>query len=217
MVQALTMLRLGRAVAVGRSTGVCRAFATGAGGNQGDLVFDTFKEQQQQYQALLDGSKNIKAPLNGDEAAIKKYAQEMEALRQKVGLPDHSEALEANLEYQLYAAHGDLRGFLASTAESRDLGEYSSVLAEVERAVDAADLNTDKGLEALGKQIGDIQAKHKLDSYDKIKDAAIFDMYKQQLESLRSKVVEDMDTVKRRDNLDFVQVDPAELKAKPVL
>jgi len=29
--------------------------------------------------------------------------------------------------------------------------------------------------------------------------------------------VEDMDTVKRRDNLDFVQVDPAELKAKPVL
>jgi hypothetical protein len=99
-------------------------------GNQGDLVFATFKEQQQQYQALLDGSKvrcgahrhvcaphgssvtsrvgatlstacigtherstesvmlrplqNIKAPLNGDEAAIKKYAQEMEALRQKV-------------------------------------------------------------------------------------------------------------------------------------
>ena len=31
--------------------------------------------------------------------------------------------------------------------------------------------------------------------------------YKTQLESLRSKVVEDMDTVKRRDNLDFVQVD----------
>jgi hypothetical protein len=30
--------------------------------------------------------------------------------------------------------------------------------------------------------------------------------YKQQLESLRSKVVEDMDTVKRRDNLAFVQV-----------
>jgi hypothetical protein len=30
--------------------------------------------------------------------------------------------------------------------------------------------------------------------------------YKTQLESLRSKVVEDMDTVKRRDNLDFVQV-----------
>ena len=99
----------------------------------------------------------------------------------------------------------------------------------------------------------DIQAKHKLDSYDKIKDKAIFDMvhiccmhtpcsclftpigyvevadagclrvhvtqldhaclptlqYKQQLDSLRSKVVEDMETVKRRDNLDFVQVQSA--------
>ena len=27
---------------------------------------------------------NIKAPLNGDDAAIRKYAQEMEALRKKV-------------------------------------------------------------------------------------------------------------------------------------
>jgi len=220
MAQALTMSRLGRAVAIGRSTGLCRAFATtttGVGGNENDLVFDTFKEQQQQYQALLDGSKNIKAPLNGDDAAIRKYAQEMEALRKKVGLPDHSEALEANLEYQLHASHGDLRGFLATAAESRDLGEFSDVLAEVEKAVDSADMTSDKGLEALGKKIGDIQTKHKLDTYDKIKDKAIFDMYKTQLESLRSKVVEDMDTVKRRDNLDFVQVDPAELKAKPVL
>jgi hypothetical protein len=118
MVQALIMSRLGRAVAVsaltgvlwriftcadlpktmlnndhffqvGRSAGVCRAFATTSGvggefmlptpvchevkggrcmggaeqcyhtctGNENDLVFETFKEQQQQYQALLDGSK----------------------------------------------------------------------------------------------------------------------------------------------------------------
>ena len=99
-------------------------------------------------------------------------------------------------------------------------------------------------------RLQDIQTKHKLDTYDKIKDKAIFDMvhttdcthpnpaclrapvdgcqwasgglehvavklsihvccalqYKTQLESLRSKVVEDMDTVKRRDNLEFVQV-----------
>ena len=33
--------------------------------------------------------------------------------------------------------------------------------------------------------------------------------YKQQLESLRAKVVEDMDTVKRRDHLEFVEVDPS--------
>jgi hypothetical protein len=117
---------------------------------------------------VLRCMQNIKAPLNGDEAAIRKYAQEMEALRKKVrsgsvfvqcssllsrqggdpacpadllgqsggftqwqvGLPDHSEALEAGLEYQLHASHGDLRGFLANTAESRDFGEYSDVLGE---------------------------------------------------------------------------------------
>lgn len=45
-----------------------------------------------------------------------------------MGLPDHSEALEANLEYQLHASHGDLRGFLATAAEARDLGEFSDVL-----------------------------------------------------------------------------------------
>jgi hypothetical protein len=48
----------------------------------------------------------------------------------QVGLPDHSEALEANLEYQLHASHGDLRGFLATAAEARDLGEFSDVLGE---------------------------------------------------------------------------------------
>lgn len=51
----------------------------------------------------------------------------------QVGLPDHSEALEANLEYQLHASHGDLRGFLATAAEARDLGEFSDVLGEALR------------------------------------------------------------------------------------
>jgi hypothetical protein len=52
----------------------------------------------------------------------------------QVGLPDHSEALEANLEYQLHASHGDLRGFLATAAESRDLGEFSDVLGAALRS-----------------------------------------------------------------------------------
>ena len=41
--------------------------------------------------------------------------------------------------------------------------------------------------------------------------------YKKQLEDLRAKVVEDMDVVKRRDGLTFVNVDPSTLKAKPVM
>lgn len=41
--------------------------------------------------------------------------------------------------------------------------------------------------------------------------------YKEQLESLRSKVVEDMETVKRRDNLDFVEVRGGTIAAPCVL
>lgn len=49
-------------------------------------------------------------------------------MRIQVGLPDHAEALEAQLEYQLHASHGDVRGFLASAAERRDLGEFTDVI-----------------------------------------------------------------------------------------
>jgi hypothetical protein len=56
------------------------------------------------------------------------HHRQVESVPSQVGLPDHSEALEANLEYQLHASHGDLRGFLATAAEARDLGEFSDVL-----------------------------------------------------------------------------------------
>ncbi len=46
---------------------------------------------------------------------------------------------------------------------------------------------------------------------------AVLLQYKSQLERLRAKVVEDMEVVKRRDHLEFVEVDPATLKAKPLL
>ena len=35
--------------------------------------------------------------------------------------------------------------------------------------------------------------------------------YKQQLSSIRQKAIEDMDVVKRRDGLEFVNVDPAKI------
>ena len=35
---------------------------------------------------------NIKPPLNGDDAAIKKYAKDMEALRKKVGAQQFASA-----------------------------------------------------------------------------------------------------------------------------
>ena len=40
--------------------------------------------------------------------------------------------------------------------------------------------------------------------------------YKEQLEDLKTKAAEDMDSVKRKDHLDFVNVDPSNLRLTPV-
>lgn len=226
-------LVLSRALTAGRKALVPRiqCFATApaqpdpaqsASEGDSDMVLDTFKEQQHQYRALLDGSKDLQAPLNGDEAAIRKYATEMEALRKKVGLPEHVETLEAVLEYKLQQAHGDVRSFLAATLEGQDFGDFEGAAAEVNAAVEAASkdggLRTDseQGWDVLEQKLGEIQKKHGLESYDKIKDKAILEMYTQQLSDLKAKVVEDMDNVKRRDHLDWVDVDTSTLRASAI-
>ena len=38
-------------------------------------------------------------PLTGDEAAVKKYAQEVEALKKKFGMPDYEDTFNAELDY----------------------------------------------------------------------------------------------------------------------
>lgn len=204
-----------RAVALQRSQCFATAAAQKTGGDD-DIVLDTFKEQQQQYRALLDGSKNLVPPLDGDKAAIKKYATDMENLRKKVGLPDHVETVEALLGYKLQVARGDVQAFLASALEGQELpDDLAGIVGEVEAALDSADKGG-KGWGEFTKKIQDIQNKHKLSSYDKIKDEAITEMYTNQLSALRAKVSEDMEVVKRRDHLDFVNVDPSELKVTSI-
>ena len=58
---------------------------------------------------------------------------------QQVGLPDHAEALEAQLEYQLQSG-GDVRSFLASAAESQDLGEFAGVIGAPRCALVISDI-----------------------------------------------------------------------------
>ena len=53
-----------------------------------DVVLSSFRQSQTQYQALMAGLQNIPLPLTGDDAAVKKYASDVEALKQKIGMPD---------------------------------------------------------------------------------------------------------------------------------
>lgn len=47
----------------------------------------------------------------------------------QVGLPDHAEALEAQLDYQLQTS-GDVKSFLSNIAETQDLGDFSVVMGK---------------------------------------------------------------------------------------
>lgn len=75
-----------------------------------------------------------------------------------MGLPDHSEALEARLEYQLETS-GDIKTFLSTVAEAQDLGEFSGVLG-VRQSPDVDDLNHIDGHHLHSDWIAFIQSMH---------------------------------------------------------
>ena len=83
-----TMLRLvttraarhaARAVAPACNVAFQRGYA-----ESGDIVKDVFLNQQKQFRALLDATKDLEVPVNGDRAAIKAYAEKRKAIMQKV-------------------------------------------------------------------------------------------------------------------------------------
>jgi len=68
-----------RAVAPACNVAFQRGYA-----ESGDIVKDVFLNQQKQFRALLDATKDLEVPVNGDRAAIKAYAEKRKAIMQKV-------------------------------------------------------------------------------------------------------------------------------------
>lgn len=68
-----------RAVAPACNVAFQRGYAEG-----GDIVKDVFLNQQKQFRALLDATKDLEVPVDGDSAAIKAYAEKRKAIMQKV-------------------------------------------------------------------------------------------------------------------------------------
>jgi hypothetical protein len=68
-----------RAVAPACIAAYQRGYAEG-----GDIVKEVFLNQQKQFRALLDATKDLEVPVDGDRAAIKAYAEKRKAIMQKV-------------------------------------------------------------------------------------------------------------------------------------
>lgn len=174
--------------------------------------------------APLRRPQSIPIPLTGDDAAIKKYSQEVEALKKKVGMPDYEDVIGAELDYAFACAGQNVRKFVGSVLEDMQLGGGSleGVGAEVAAAVEEAeaasgrelDAGNDKGWALLAQRIGDIERKHGLQDKAKVRDEAVTEMYKKHIASLREAVAGDVDKARKADGLEHIQPSLAALKPK---
>lgn len=164
-------------------------------------------------------------PLTGDDAAVKKYAQEVEALKKKVGMADYEDVLNAQMDYAFACAGYDVRKFVTSVLDDLELsGNLTAVAKETLAAVEEAetasgrelDATNDKGWAALTKRIGEIEAKHGLQDKAKVREEAVFDMYKKHISSLKEAVEGEVDKARKADNLEHIKADLSILKPKLV-
>lgn len=169
---------------------------------------------------------NISVPLTGDEAAIKKYAQEVEALKQKVGMPDYEDVINAQLDYAFACSGYDVKKFISSVLKDLSIsgGAYDAIAKEVQAAVDQAeassgrelDASNQKGWQILTTKIAEIEKAHGLTDKVKVRQEAVFDMYKKHINSLKEAVVGDLDKARAASGLESMEPDLASLKPKLV-
>lgn len=187
-----------------------------------DVVLSSFRQSQQQYQQLMQGLQNINLPLTGDDAAVKKYAADVEALKKQIGMPDVEDVITAELDYKYACANQDVRSFVSGALEGMSLGggleaakgELLAAVDEAERSLGAqlGGANA-KGWQVLTAKLGEIERKYGLSDQGKVRDDAIFDMYKKHITQLRTQVVDDMNKA-RTDDLADVPTNLAGLKPK---
>ncbi|EFN54209.1 expressed protein [Chlorella variabilis] len=189
-----------------------------------DIVLSSFRQSQQQYQQLMQGLQNISLPLTGDDAAIKKYAADVEALKKQIGMPDVEDVISAELDYKFACTGYAVRQFVTEALESMSLGgSMAAAKAEIMAALDEAekagggelDSANEKGWQVLTAKLGEIEKKYGLADKGKVREEAIFEMYKQHINQLRTTVLSDMNKA-RTDDLADIQPSLTGLKPKLV-
>ncbi|KAL0036607.1 hypothetical protein WJX79_002489 [Trebouxia sp. C0005] len=195
----------------------------GGSADEDDIVIQAFREQTKQYKQVYESAKNIAVPLNGDMDAIKKYAEEMQKIKKQAGALDPVEVADARMEYDLECSGYNVRQFLGTISGQGTLGEFGhavmkdllELVTEIEQETDAVlDAENEEGWEMFQERVADISKKHGLEDFEKIKEEGIIEQYAKSLEDLRKAAEEDMDVAKRKDGLDWVNVDAAQLKPK---
>lgn len=183
------------------------------------MVMSAFKKQQANYKELMKGLSKVDVPLEGDAAAIKGYAQEVEKLKKKIGMPDYDAIVKAEMAYAMSVAGNDVKKFVNSVLGELDVSktvfegigqDVMDAIAEAEKASGKElDASNDKGWKTLSSKIAAIEKKYGLQDAAKVKDAAVLEMYTKHIQSIKDTVEGEIAKVKDAEG---IQIDKVDLK-----
>ena len=125
-------------------------------------------------------------------------------------MPDYEDTLNAELDYAFACSGYDVKKFVTSFSGTSTLEMALRVSPiEISAAVEAAeaasgrelDAGNDKGWQVLSTAIANIEKKYGLQDKAKVREEAVFDMYKKHITSLREAVEGDVDKARSAERL----------------
>lgn len=211
-----------RAVPAVQKAASQRLFSTAV---EEDVVKAAFMKQQSQFRQYLQGLAQVNIPLNpDDDKAVMQYADNVRKLREKVGMKSFTEKLADTLESAEEESQ-DVRSFLHDASLiRRQLGVDDSVgveslmfaaLDSVEKKIGKPLTTADaQGLQAFQTEMAAVNSKLgvKESDLEKLEGELDVMLARGQIEQLRNEALEKINTYKRRDALDGVDIDVKELK-----
>lgn len=190
--------------------------------DDGDVVMSAFKKQQANYTELMKGLSKVDVPLEGDAAAIKGYASEVEKLKKKIGMPDYDAIVKAEMTYAMSVAGNDVKKFVQSVLGELDVSKtaYEGIgqdvmdaIAEAEKASGKSlDASNEKGWTTLSSKITAIEKKYGLQDSAKVKEEAVLEMYTRHIQSIKDTVEGELAKVKDAEGIQVGKVDLKGLK-----
>ncbi|GBG85191.1 hypothetical protein CBR_g39756 [Chara braunii] len=194
-----------------------RAFSVAAA--EDDVIKAAFSKQQQNFRATLKELEKVKGPMDPeDPAQVEKYASIMKSVRQKLGVPSMSEKLGSLID-EAYESSPDVRSFLEESKRIRqELGieDYLGVSSLTMEALDQIEqksgkrisLSDTKEMAAFRQEIQAINQKLGLtDSLEQLEQEVELDMAKEEMNEMKNAASEKMESVKKKDGLEFINVD----------
>lgn len=173
----------------------------------------------------MNALKNMDVPWgSADESKVKKFVRDMDAARKKVGVPSMTSQMDAYLGATMNYAGGNVRSFLVEANNRREelgivdnLGAHQALMAaldKVEKTIGRPLMKSDKeGMKLFREQTRALKKKHKLDAPG-LEEKAKMDSAKAMLDEIKTKMEEELEIIKRRDELEDVNFDLAKLKLR---